>query len=620
MQKFNMNLIQKFYNKYNKLIKISLFFLFPLILVLCVELIQKWSILSLWEFILWSSRSLLFSYFIVFIVFYLLYLLIGRHAFYTTFFFFLGLSIINLLKRQILWEPLYLTDILAQASQSGDIASFVHFKISVLIILFFLFIFILNFIYFRLFKDFKIRKITIKLPLFILFFLLFYFVIVTNGFREKYLIKVIWYDLDRVNWRQNYNYDTNWFITAFYINISNAYIKKPEGYSRENIEKIVKSVKKETISNLDDKTDKPDFIFILSEAFFDLSRIKWIDFGLDLTPNLHKLQTETYHWKMISPTFWGKTALVEFELMSGDLIKNLPVWSIPYTQYVNRDIPAIPWIMKANWYETLAIHTYQKKFFNRNNAYPHMWIDKFIAEEDIKNPVYKWPFISDNTFVNELIKHLNSDDKNKFIMWISMQNHFSYENKYKKEELSVKLKKSYDPKVDDILTNYAQGIHDADASLWKLLEYLKTRKKHTIVLFFWDHLPNLWDNNIWYTKTNYIKEAEEKKWETNDLQNMYSPDFLIWSNKWEFKNKNLWYIGSSYLWNYVLDLAWIKNKWTYFNYITEEFSCLQANSPVLSNTKETWLIRNKYRKSCLDYDRNHAILQYDSLFGKGYMK
>ncbi|MDD4151319.1 MAG: LTA synthase family protein [Candidatus Gracilibacteria bacterium] len=557
----------------------------------------------------------------------MLYLIISRHSFYITFFSFIILSIINLLKRQILGEPLYLTDIIAQAGQSRDLYSFVHFKINIGIILFFIFVFLLNFFYFRLFKNFKIKKITVRLPLFIVFFLLFYFVILTNTFRDKYLLKTIGYNLDSINWRQNYNYDENGFVRAFYINISNAYIKKPEGYSKETVEKIVKNVKTPPASLppqggglKGESDDKPDFIFILSEAFFDLSRIKGIDFGEDLTPTLHKLQKETYFGKMISPVFGGKTALAEFELMTGNLIKNLPVGSIPYTQYVTKDIPAIPSILKANGYETLAVHTYDKTFFNRNNAYPHIGIDNFYGEDSIKNPVYKGPFISDDTFVNELIKHLDSDDKNKFIMGISMQNHFSYENKYKPNEISVKLKNNFSPKVEDILTNYAQGIHDADAGLSKLLEYLKTRKKHTIVLFFGDHLPNLGDNNIGYTETKYINESQEKKWNKNNLENMYSPDFIIWSNKPEFQNKNLGYIGASYLGNYILDLEGIKNKGTYFDYISQEFKCLQADSPILSSTKETGIIRNKDRKTCLDYDKNHSLLQYDILFGKNYMK
>ncbi len=181
------NILKNFFAKNNKIIKIILFFVFPLILVLAVELIQKQSLWWLIDFITWSSRAFLFSYFIIFIVFYSLYLLISRHAFYTTFIFFIILSIVNLLKRQILWEPLYLTDIIAQASQSGNIASFVHFKIDFFIILFFIILFLINFFYFRLFSDFKIRKITVRLPLFIVFLLLFYFVIITNDFREKYL-------------------------------------------------------------------------------------------------------------------------------------------------------------------------------------------------------------------------------------------------------------------------------------------------------------------------------------------------------------------------------------------------------------------------------------------------
>jgi hypothetical protein len=222
------NIINNFLVKNNKIIKIILFFVFPVLLVLAVEIIQKQSFFGLLEFITGSSRAFLFSYFIVFIVFYMLYLLISRHAFYTTFIFFIIFAIVNFLKRQILGEPLYLTDIIAQAGQSGDIVSFVHFKINIAVVLFFIFIFLVNFAYFILFKNFKIRKITVRLPLFIVFFMLFYFVIVTNDFREKYLLKTIGYDLDGVNWRQNYNYDANGFITAFYINISNAYIQKPE--------------------------------------------------------------------------------------------------------------------------------------------------------------------------------------------------------------------------------------------------------------------------------------------------------------------------------------------------------------------------------------------------------
>lgn len=613
-----LNILKKFFTKNNKLIKIILFFIFPLLIVLSVELIQKQSFFWLWDFIIWSSRAFLFSYFIVFIVFYMLYLLISRHSFYINFLFFIILSIINLFKRQILWEPLYLTDIMAQYSQSSNLVSFVHFKINFWIIIFWIIIFLINLFYFKLFRDFKIKNITLRIPLFIVFFLLFYFVILTNTFRDKYLLKTIWYNLDSVNWRQNYNYDENWFLRAFYINIKNAYIKKPDWYNNESIEKIVKNIKTETWTT----DDKPDFIFILSEAFFDLSRIKSLEFSEDLTPNLHSLQKETYFWKMISPVFWWKTALAEFELLTWNLVKNIPVWSIPYTQYVTKNIPAIPWILKENWYSTQAIHTYEKTFFNRNNAYPHLWFDEFIAQEDMKWAEYKWPFISDDVFTKKIIENLEKPGKNKFIFGISMQNHFSYENKYKKNEIDVELKNTnLSDKSKDIITNYAQWIKDADKNLWILLDYLKTRKKHTVVLFFGDHLPNLWTDNMWYTETNYINWAHEKDWDTKDLKNMYSPDFIIWSNKKnEFENKNLWYIWASYLWNYLLDSEKIKNKWTYFDYISQEFNCMQANSPVLSNTKETWIIRNKERKNCLDYDKNHSLLQYDILFWKRYIQ
>lgn len=72
-----------------------------------------------------------------------------------------------------------------------------------------------------------------------------------------------------------------------------------------------------------------------------------------------------------------------------------------------------------------------------------------------------------------------------FLFGISMQNHFTYEGeKYPEYDVSFTSSGNLSGKSMQILKNYAQGLSDADKSLGKLVDYVRSQKEPTVVVFF----------------------------------------------------------------------------------------------------------------------------------------
>jgi phosphoglycerol transferase MdoB-like AlkP superfamily enzyme len=138
------------------------------------------------------------------------------------------------------------------------------------------------------------------------------------------------------------------------------------------------------------KTGKqPNVVLILSESFWDVPQMKNVRFDPDPIPNFRSISSTFGGGRLISPTFGGKTALVEFEILTGNSMALLPKGSVPYQQYLKNPIPSVVWEFKKNGYETVAVHTYEKTFFNRANAYPLLGFDAFIGKEDLSHPKYR---------------------------------------------------------------------------------------------------------------------------------------------------------------------------------------------------------------------------------------
>jgi len=589
-----------------------LFLFFPLFIFCIVEFISRWD-LSKALFLYNNNMPLfIFSYFLIFLINSTLFLIFNRFSFFLTSLIFISLVLINKYKLLILWEPFYPADIFLHSGSYWELMKFINFKFNTTFYISILSFILFNIIYFISFHGFNFNR---KLKLSILWFLLVinYYIFASTDFRINRLQAYTGLNMDSLAWRQNYNYDHNWFIGGFYVNIGNIYVKKPSNYSADSISNIFTNISSTNKLTNITSSKKPNVIVILSEAFWDINKLPWIKFSNDPLANFNTIKKQWTYWNLIVPTYWWKTVRTEFEVLTWNMMKFLPSGSIPYQQYIKKPIPSIVNEFKSNWYSTLAIHTYEKNFFNRKNTYPFLWFDKFIWQEDLTNPKYKGPFISDEEFINDLVYYfkLNKKETSKpqFIFWISMENHFTYEwNKFADYSISATWS-ILTPKNLQIINNYAQWISDADLQLKYLVNYLDSIDEPTYLVYFWDHLGAMWDDYYSYKQTGFIKASTENEWSNTELQQMYSTPFLIRNNFDKVEN-NIWNIGASYLGNYVLDIIWFKKQSKYYDFLSYEFSnCIAA-----STSKITLNRNNSNSAYCSGSLDGHNLLQYDILF------
>ena len=365
--------------------KRAIFFTFPLFVVLVTQYAASGSFASVQDLVVGNTPSFLFSYFLVALVFSLLWLWIGASAFFVSSVSFVFLATVSFYKNRILNDYLFPTDLLAFGGESGKLTDFVHIQSDWKVVLLFLVGIVVSFLYFRSFRHFRLH-IWKRLPIFLGLLVLSIYIFTSNNFRIYALKDAIGYNIEDVNWRQKWNYEHNGFITAFFINLGNIYIDKPANYSKETIDVILKNTKETTASG---QTVKPNVIFVLSEAFWDITKIPGITFEKDPLANFHALAKESTSGNLLSPTYGGRTEWVEFEALTGNMVKFLPFGSMPYEQYVKKPIPSIPSEFKKNGYDTLALHTYEKTFFDRYKAYPLLGFDTFLGVEDLKDPKYR---------------------------------------------------------------------------------------------------------------------------------------------------------------------------------------------------------------------------------------
>ncbi len=344
-------------------------------------------------------------------------------------------------------------------------------------------------------------------------------------------------------------------------------IIKPEGYNGKNISKIVS---KQNNLNVEKTLGKPNIIVLFSESYFDISVVDEIKFNKQITKNIHKLRDEGISFKMISPSYGGISANVEFEFLTGASLMYFNNGYVPYMQlytddsYYNR--PSIINELKNNGYKTKIVAYTSDKLFRCGNFYNYLKVDSKEYNVWVSDEHRKGQYVSDEYVVDNIINEFNNKEKDQklFYMTLTMQSHMPYlKDKYDKYD--IKIEESSLPKeMNDTMLSYAQGVYDTDLQLKRLYNYIKTLKEPTIIVFYGDHLP--------YLKTesgeNIIEKLKYFNTDDADLNmfRKYNTESLILAN-FDIKEKDTKYLGPDLLSAYVLNRMDIKlsdyYKWLY---------------------------------------------------------
>ncbi|GLI09089.1 hypothetical protein YDYSG_51210 [Paenibacillus tyrfis] len=293
----------------------------------------------------------------------------------------------------------------------------------------------------------------------------------------------------------------------------------------------------------------PNIIILLSEAFWDITQIKSLQFSEDPAPMFHALQEKFTHGTLLSPMFGGGTANVELEVLTGHSMRFFPEDSTPYEQYIKQPTASLASLLAGQGYKTTAISPFYHWFFNSSEVYKHLGFSRFISLEYFNPDEYVGPYIGDHAVVRRIIEESERSSGPDFIFANTMENHYHYwPGKFKKNHIEVKSNMSN--AVTGIAETYAQGLSGADRALQELVLHFSRLKEPTIIVFFGDHLPSL-EKLLVYKDSNYISGEDDPDF----LEKMHNTPVVIWSNYLPKEAKEELHMSPSFLGPYILNLA-----------------------------------------------------------------
>lgn len=291
------------------------------------------------------------------------------------------------------------------------------------------------------------------------------------------------------------------------------------------------------IRTTDADEELPSVVLIMSESFFDLSRLDGIEYPEDITPNFHRLAEECTSGLFYSNTYAGGTGNVELEVMTGIsqsvLHEGDTLTTLSDDTYSR--LPTMASVFKSYGYRNIFLHSHTPELYNRKTIYREFGFDKVLFSDSFPGDAERrGGFLSDHAFARKIISlYEENSEQPLFLSAVSVENHQPYnDDKFAvKTDLGITSDCLSEGALEAV-ENYAVGLRDADSSLGELVDYFSGQDRPVMLIFFGDHLPNLslgsWHSA--YYETGYIPSADSSDLSGEDMLRLLSTDYLIWTN------------------------------------------------------------------------------------------
>jgi len=328
---------------------------------------------------------------------------------------------------------------------------------------------------------------------------------------------------------QSSNYEQNGFVSAFMLNLFTIHLEEPKDYSESYLAQLMEGYEAIPATN-----EEPfDVILVLSESFFDLRTLNGLDLSHNPLERYDELLTREncYSGTFYSTALNGGTVRPEFEVLTGLTTDYLPGGSVPY-EYVDREIEGYVSNYKDAGYTAVALHPYLKKFYSRDKAYPYLGYDAFYGEDEIVEMVdvdFRWNRISDASLERAIELCMDKAEGPMCLFAITMENHQPYSGELDEYSAVTVTSSVLNESLRRAVNIYAQRLYDADQMLGALADYVDSRARPTILVFFGDHKPNLGANLEAYIQTGVYDP--EQWYDLENVKSLYSTPFVIYANR-----------------------------------------------------------------------------------------
>lgn len=373
--------------------------------------------------------------------------------------------------------------------------------------------------------------------------------------------------------------NVNGMAVTFAMNLAYMSIEQPEGYDREEIENLLAEYEMQhtdagALDSNQSETKKPNIIVMMNEAFSDMASVAEFTASEDYMPFVHGLQQgaeNTVTGNLQVSVCGGNTANSEFEFLTGNSMAFLPQGSIPYQQYLSKEIPSLPLYLKELGYTTVATHPYGASGWERDTVYPLLGFDRSIFRNEYNGNQKIRGYISDAACVDKIIEVFEQKNPNTplFLFNVTMQNHGGYTEKYTNFTPDITVEG-----LDNLaVEQYLSLLKVSDAEFERLVTYFSQVEEDTVIVFFGDHQPNdAVAGPLMKLNGKSVKNLTEE-----ELLIRYEVPYVIWANydimEAENVDTSLNYLGAK-----VLQAAGVEN-YAYQNFLLD----LEKKYPVISS-------------------------------------
>ena len=322
-------------------------------------------------------------------------------------------------------------------------------------------------------------------------------------------------------WNQKTNYRSNGFLGGVLYNMPISAMAKPEGYGEaamaqvaDRYERAAARINRGRAGSIDDV----NVVLVLSESFTDPTQLDGFDLERDPMPRIRATMEETTSGTMLAQLYGGGTANMEFETLTGQSIALFrPQMVSPYQMLVSDypDYPSAVGWFKSQGHKAIAIHPYMVGLYKREQVYETLGFEEFVHDTSMQSEekIDDNPYISDAAAFDEVLHQIDGNDDPLMINLVSMQNHIPVDGNYD-DPLDVS---GIGGDQADRIGQYARGLEHTDAAVEQFLVDLRHRDEKTIVLFYGDHLPGIYDSEV--------KDAND------DGLGLYQTPFFVWSSE-----------------------------------------------------------------------------------------
>lgn len=423
----------------------------------------------------------------------------------------------------------------------------------------------------------------------------------------------------RVYQVDNY-YKERGFITGFFECVRYVdQVEEPAGYNEEKMESIYSEIAKENQNNSDVKHKTPNIIAIMSESYWDVSKIDTITLEEELLPVYEELKKESMYGNLFTHVLGGGTVVSEFEFLTGFTGEFFPTDYMVYGNHLKTGFDSVVNLLEQQGYNTTAFHPYIASNYNRESAYEKLGFDKGFYDKDFVDPLIIRNYISDQALYDKMISEFEKEqsisEQPVFMFAVTMQNHGGYwENTIYEEGRINFSSNSYNEVAKNCISDYLAGLHESDRALGTLIDYFRNVDEDTIIIYFGDHVSDAGPNdNRMLEETSWSKEGLEYSYETHVVP------FLVWSNfSQESKKMDIMEIGqllptvfseynikSNDFWKFLVDL--------------KQYYAATGSALVVYTDSQYRAISdlNPEQKKYYEY---YQLIQYDYIWGKRYLE